>query len=55
MAAWLENNKDINAQIASLTALGRVGLLNDIGGVVAFLCTEDAKWINGERIQFRVE
>lgn len=45
------DNKEINAQIASATALGRVGLPDDIGGVVAFLCTEEAKWINGQRIE----
>jgi len=45
------DNKDINANIASITALGRVGLPDDIGGVVAFLCTEDARWINGQRIE----
>ena len=45
------DNKELNKQIASLTALGRVGLPHDIGGVVAFLCTEDAKWINGQRIE----
>ena len=45
------DNKEINAQIASITALGRVGLPDDIGGVVAFLCTEDARWINGQRIE----
>lgn len=45
------DNKDINAHIASLTALGRVGLPDDIGGVVAFLCTEEAYWINGQRIE----
>ncbi len=28
------------------TALGRVGLAEDIGAVVAFLCTNEAKWIN---------
>ncbi len=37
--------------IASLTALGRVGESEDIGSVVAFLCTEDAKWVNGQRIE----
>lgn len=37
--------------IANLTALGRVGESNDIGGVVAFLCTEEAQWINGQRIE----
>ncbi len=47
----VRDNKDINAQVASMTALGRVGLPHDIGGVVAFLCTDDAKWINGQRIE----
>ncbi|HMI02201.1 MAG TPA: SDR family oxidoreductase [Pedobacter sp.] len=47
----VRDNDDVNANIASLTALGRVGLPDDIGGVVAFLCTEDARWINGQRIE----
>ena len=47
----VRDNKEINAHVASLTALGRVGLPEDIGGVVAFLCTEDARWINGQRIE----
>ncbi|MGJ5642013.1 SDR family oxidoreductase [Formosa sp. S-31] len=37
--------------VANVTALGRVGEPEDIGGIVAFLCTEDAKWINGQRIE----
>lgn len=37
--------------IASLTALGKVGEAEDIGGVVAFLCSEKAAWINGQRIE----
>lgn len=45
------DNKEINNHLASVTALGRVGLPDDIGGVVAFLCTEDAYWINGQRIE----
>ena len=45
------DNKEINERIASLTSLGRVGLPDDIGGVVAFLCTEEASWINGQRIE----
>lgn len=47
----VRDNEDVNANIANLTALGRVGLPDDIGGVVAFLCTEDARWINGQRIE----
>lgn len=45
------DNKEINAHIASLTALGRVGLPTDIGPVVAFLCTPEAGWVNGQRIE----
>lgn len=47
----VRDNKDLNKQIASNTALGRVGLPDDIGGVVAFLCTDEARWINGQRIE----
>ncbi|MBL7698259.1 MAG: SDR family oxidoreductase [Chitinophagaceae bacterium] len=48
---WVRDNKDRNASIAGITALGRVGLPDDIGPVVAFLCTDDAYWINGQRIE----
>lgn len=47
----VRDNAQLNQTISGLTALGRVGLPDDIGGVVAFLCTEDAKWINGQRIE----
>ncbi|WP_432709349.1 SDR family NAD(P)-dependent oxidoreductase [Pedobacter sp.] len=47
----VRDNKEINEQIASFTALGRTGLPDDIGKVVAFLCTEDAYWINAQRIE----
>lgn len=47
----VRDNKELSAQVAGMTALGRVGLPDDIGSVVAFLCTEEAKWINGQRIE----
>lgn len=47
----VRDNDQLNQFVASLTALGRVGLPDDIGSVVAFLCTDDAKWINGQRIE----
>lgn len=47
----VRDNPELNKTISGLTALGRVGLPDDVGGVVAFLCTEDAKWINGQRIE----
>lgn len=47
----MEDTPEIRAHIAGATALGRVGLPDDVGGVVAFLCSEDAKWVNGQRIE----
>jgi NAD(P)-dependent dehydrogenase (short-subunit alcohol dehydrogenase family) len=47
----VRDNKDVNAMFANITSLGRVGLPDDIGSVVAFLCSEDAKWINAQRIE----
>lgn len=49
--AALRNNPDRKKFLAAQSPLGRVGLADDIGGVVAFLCSEDAKWINGQRIE----
>lgn len=47
----VRDNDEVNKHIASITSLGRVGHADDIGSVVAFLCTDDAKWINGQRIE----
>jgi NAD(P)-dependent dehydrogenase (short-subunit alcohol dehydrogenase family) len=38
-------------RVGSIFALGRVGKPDDIGGVVAFLCTEDARWVTAQRIE----
>ncbi|MHB8061632.1 MAG: SDR family NAD(P)-dependent oxidoreductase [Ruminiclostridium sp.] len=47
----IRDNAQYNANVKAATALGRVGEPKDIGGVVAFLCTEDARWITGQRIE----
>ncbi|WP_375434117.1 SDR family NAD(P)-dependent oxidoreductase [uncultured Hymenobacter sp.] len=47
----VRDNKEINEHLAGVTALGRVGLPDDIGGVVAFLCSEDARWVNAQRLE----
>jgi NAD(P)-dependent dehydrogenase (short-subunit alcohol dehydrogenase family) len=47
----VRDNKEINDHVAAVTALGRVGLPEDIGGIVAFLLTEEARWINAQRIE----
>lgn len=49
--AAIRNNPQMKGMLGSITPLGRVGAADDIGSVVAFLCTEDAKWINGQRIE----
>jgi NAD(P)-dependent dehydrogenase (short-subunit alcohol dehydrogenase family) len=50
-SAAIRNNPQLKERMAGLTALGRVGAADDIGGVVAFLCTDEAKWVNGQRIE----
>lgn len=47
----VRDNEQINAFIASTTALGRAGRPDDIGGVVAFLCSDEARWVNAQRIE----
>jgi NAD(P)-dependent dehydrogenase (short-subunit alcohol dehydrogenase family) len=47
----VRDNKDLNQHIAAATALGRVGLPDDIGGAVAALLDDDAGWINAQRIE----
>jgi NAD(P)-dependent dehydrogenase (short-subunit alcohol dehydrogenase family) len=47
----VRDNPDMNRFIASQTALGRVGLPDDIGGAVAALLSEECGWINGQRIE----
>ena len=47
----VRDNAQINDFVAAQTALGRVGLPDDIGGVIASLLTEDNRWINAQRIE----
>lgn len=49
--AAIRNNAQMKGFLANMSPLGRVGAPDDIGSVVAFLCSEDAKWINGQRIE----
>lgn len=45
----LTAHPELRGFIGSQTALGRIGVAEDIGGVVAFLCSEEARWINAQR------
>jgi NAD(P)-dependent dehydrogenase (short-subunit alcohol dehydrogenase family) len=49
--AFIRNNPDRKKMMASNTALGRAGEANDIGGVVAFLCADESRWVTGQRIE----
>ncbi|WP_459620476.1 SDR family oxidoreductase [Burkholderia sp. 3C] len=49
--ARIRNSPELQAYVKAQTALGRVAQADDIGGTVAFLCTDDARWINGQRIE----
>ncbi|WP_288130441.1 SDR family oxidoreductase [Microbulbifer sp.] len=47
----VRDNKALNDGIAAQTALGRVGLPDDIGGAIASLLSDDNRWINAQRIE----
>jgi NAD(P)-dependent dehydrogenase (short-subunit alcohol dehydrogenase family) len=47
----ITDTPEVRAWVAQTTALGRVAEPDDIGGIVAFLCTDAARWLNGQRIE----
>lgn len=47
----VRDNEQLNNFVASQTALGRVGLPEDIGGVIAALLSDDNRWVNAQRIE----
>ncbi|ANH68358.1 SDR family NAD(P)-dependent oxidoreductase [Mitsuaria sp. 7] len=42
---------DLNQQFASMTALGRVGVPDDIGPMIASLLTAEHRWVTAQRIE----
>lgn len=48
---FIRNNPQFEANVIAATALGRIAEPDDIGGVVAFLCTDDARWTTAQRIE----
>ncbi|OPB00914.1 3-oxoacyl-ACP reductase [Pseudomonas fluorescens] len=47
----VRDNPDVNKFVSSVTALGRPGLPDDIGHLVASLLSEDSRWVNAQRIE----
>lgn len=47
----VRDNPGLNQTIAQQTALGRVGVPDDIGPLIASLLTSDSRWVNAQRIE----
>ncbi|SAK44713.1 Short-chain dehydrogenase/reductase SDR [Caballeronia pedi] len=47
----VRDNPELNRRIADMTALGRAGLPDDIGPMIASLLSEDNRWVNAQRIE----
>jgi NAD(P)-dependent dehydrogenase (short-subunit alcohol dehydrogenase family) len=47
----VRDNAALNKQVASATALGRAGVPDDIGPMIAALLSEDNRWITAQRIE----
>jgi 3-oxoacyl-[acyl-carrier protein] reductase len=47
MSAWLAD-PNARAWVEAQTALGRVGEPDDIGDIIAFLASDDSRWITGQ-------
>jgi NAD(P)-dependent dehydrogenase (short-subunit alcohol dehydrogenase family) len=47
----VRDNPDMNRYIAQATALGRAGVPDDIGPMIAALLSDDNRWVNGQRLE----
>ena len=47
----VRDDAEVNAQFAGMTALGRVGLPDDIGPMIASLLRDDNRWVTAQRIE----
>jgi NAD(P)-dependent dehydrogenase (short-subunit alcohol dehydrogenase family) len=47
----MPDTPEMRTWVAQATALGRTAEPDDIGGIVAFLCTDAARWLNGQRLE----
>jgi NAD(P)-dependent dehydrogenase (short-subunit alcohol dehydrogenase family) len=47
----VRDNPEVNKIVAGMTALGRAGVPDDIGPMIASLLSEDNRWVNAQRIE----
>ena len=50
-SAAIRSNPQAQQFIIGQTPMGRLGEARDIGGIVAFLCSDHARWVTGQRIE----
>jgi NAD(P)-dependent dehydrogenase (short-subunit alcohol dehydrogenase family) len=49
-AGWLRESEEARQTAAAISALGRVGQPEDVADVVAFLASDDGRWVTGRTI-----
>jgi NAD(P)-dependent dehydrogenase (short-subunit alcohol dehydrogenase family) len=47
----VRDNPEVNKMVSAMTALGRPGVPDDIGPMIAALLSDDNRWVNGQRIE----
>lgn len=47
----VRDTPEFNQHFSDMTALGRVGVADDIGPMIASLLSEDNRWVNAQRIE----
>jgi NAD(P)-dependent dehydrogenase (short-subunit alcohol dehydrogenase family) len=47
----VRDNPEANKMVAGFTALGRAGVPDDIGPMIATLLSDENRWVNGQRIE----
>jgi NAD(P)-dependent dehydrogenase (short-subunit alcohol dehydrogenase family) len=47
----VRDNADLNRTVAQITALGRAGVPDDVGPMIAALLSDDNRWVNAQRIE----
>jgi NAD(P)-dependent dehydrogenase (short-subunit alcohol dehydrogenase family) len=47
----VRDNPEVNKRVAEMTALGRAGVPDDIGPMIAALLSDENRWVNGQRIE----
>lgn len=48
---FIRDNPGVQAMVVAQTAMGRLAEPHDIGGLVTLLCSDDARWLTGQRLE----